>query len=224
MTQSVRIVEVETLTPTVRRYVVEKPDGYEFTPGQATEVSIDQDETRDRKNPFTFTGRTDADTLEFVIKSYFDHENGVTRRMWDLAPGDRLLLRDVWGTIAFAGKGTFIAGGAGITPFIAILRDLRGRNALAGSTLIFSNRTEDEIILRKELEDMAREGLTLVLTVTDEPGSPLALGRVDEAFLKARVSDFSGHFYVCGPDGMVADLREVLGRLGVSPQAVVFEK
>jgi ferredoxin-NADP reductase len=49
-------------------------------------------------------------------------------------------------------------------------------------------------------------------------------GRIDRAFLKRHVSDFSQHFYVCGPDRMVADLKATLKDLGAEPDAVVFEK
>lgn len=32
---------------------MEKPDNYNFEPGQATEVSINQEKRRDEKRPFT---------------------------------------------------------------------------------------------------------------------------------------------------------------------------
>ncbi|WDR00201.1 hypothetical protein PSC71_05305 [Devosia sp. J2-20] len=37
---------------------------------------------------------------------------------------------DAWGTIQYQEPGTFIAGGAGVTPFIAILRDLQAKDTL----------------------------------------------------------------------------------------------
>jgi predicted ferric reductase len=42
-----------------------------------------------------------------------------------LKHGDELIIRDVWGAIEYKGEGVFIAGGAGVTPFIAILRQLQ---------------------------------------------------------------------------------------------------
>jgi predicted ferric reductase len=41
-----------------------------------------------------------------------------------LKHGDELIIRDVWGAIEYKGE-VFIAGGAGVTPFIAILRQLQ---------------------------------------------------------------------------------------------------
>ena len=221
MTESVRILSAEPVTHNVRRYRLEKPAGYRFEPGQATELSIDSEGYREKKNPFTFTALNDADYLEFTIKSYFDHD-GVTKKLWDLRPGDRLLLRDVWGTITYRGPGVFLAGGAGVTPFIAILRQLHMDGALKGNRLVVSNRTEKDIILRTEFENMF--GLDYLWTVTDDPKSKLLHDRIDEAFIKRYIPDLTQHFYVCGPDPMVKDLRETLARLGAKTDSVTFEK
>jgi predicted ferric reductase len=45
------------------------------------------------------------------------------KRIRKLKHGDELIIRDVWGAIEYKGEGVFIAGGAGVTPFIAILHD-----------------------------------------------------------------------------------------------------
>ena len=221
MPVSVPILQTIPVTHNVRHYRVEKPAGYRFEPGQATEVSIDKEGWRDRKRPFTFTALPEAPHLEFTIKSYHDHP-GVTDALWQLQPGDRLLLREVWGTIQYHGPGTFIAGGAGVTPFIAILRHLQAKGELVGNRLIVSNRTEADIILRREFEAMA--GLQTLWTLTDDPQSSLLQQRIDAEFLKAQVRDFSGRFYLCGPDPMVAELRETLQRLGADVASVTWEK
>lgn len=221
MTQSVRILSAEPLTHNVRRYRLEKPAGYAFEPGQATELSIDSDELRDKKRPFTFTALNHEDYLEFTIKSYFDHD-GVTKKLWDLKPGDKVILRDVWGTITYKGPGTFIAGGAGVTPFIAILRQLNQDGKLKGHRLIVSNRTDADVILREEFEGMA--GLEHLWVITDQPDTKFFRGRIDETFLKQQIGDFAQNFYLCGPDPMVNALRETLGKLGAKTEAVTFEK
>ena len=221
MAHRVRIIDTEHVTHDVRRFSFERPAGYTFEPGQATEVAIDRDGWREEKRPFTFTGLRNWDRLEFTIKIYSDHD-GVTNQLGGLKKGDALLIDDPWGTIQYKGKGAFIAGGAGVTPFIAILRDLADRNEIAGHRLIFSNRTERDIILRETWEAM--EGLDCLFIVTDQPESSLAGGRIDRDFLKLNISDFGQHFYICGPDGMVADINAALSELGAKPDALVFEK
>jgi len=92
---------------------------YTFIPGQATEISIHKEGWKDERRPFTSPASTNGPSWNFTIKSYHDHD-GVTNELSKLKPGDELILRDVWGAIAYKGEGYFIAGGAGITPFIAI--------------------------------------------------------------------------------------------------------
>jgi ferredoxin-NADP reductase len=219
--KKVRILDVEPVTHNVRRFRLERPKGYDFTPGQATDVAIDRDGWRDEKRPFTFTGLRQWDDLEFTIKIYDDHD-GVTSQLGGLKKGDALLIDDPWGTIEYKGKGTFVAGGAGITPFIAILRDLADKGEIAGNRLIFANRTEGDIILRETWEAM--EGLDSLFVVTGQKTQQFPAGPVDKAFLAGHVRDFHQHFYVCGPDAMVADVNAALKELGAEPEALVFEK
>ena len=43
MDHSVKILDIQDVTHNVRRYRFEKPQGYAFKPGQATEVSLDEE-------------------------------------------------------------------------------------------------------------------------------------------------------------------------------------
>lgn len=55
MKHFVKTISIENVTHDVLRITTEKPEHYHFTPGQATEVSINKAGWRDKKNPFTFT-------------------------------------------------------------------------------------------------------------------------------------------------------------------------
>ena len=179
-----KIISIQIITPVthdVRSYQCEKPEDYSFVPGQATEVSINKDKWKEEKRPFTFTSLNDAPYLEFTIKSYEDHD-GVTNELSHLQKGDQLIVRDVWGAIEYKGPGYFIAGGAGITPFIAILRKLKEDNALDGNVLFFSNKTDNDIILKDELKDML--GDSAVFVVTNDINTQHFSGHINEAFLK----------------------------------------
>ena len=161
----VRILSIKDVTHNVRSYQILKPAGYRFEPGQATEVSINKSNWKDERRPFTFTSLNEWPHLEFTIKSYTDHP-GVTNELRTLIPGDELIIRDVWGAIAYKGEGYFIAGGAGITPFIAILRQLKKDNKINSNQLYFSNKTSSDIILHDELDKIL--GSNAHYIVTDE--------------------------------------------------------
>ena len=221
MEQIVRILDIHNVTHNVKQFIIEKPDGFTFTPGQATELSINQPQWEGQRNPFTFTCLTDEHYLEFTIKIYSDHP-GVTNQLGELQVGDELILREAWGAIEYKGPGYFIAGGAGITPFIAILRQLYKDGKLEDNILFFSNKTNDDIILADELKMMLGENARF--TTTQQKGGKNDHRRIDEAFLKAEISDFTKHFYVCGPDPMVAGITETLTKLGANADTIVFEK
>lgn len=221
MTHIIKIKSIENVTHNVKRFQCEKPAGYTFHPGQATEVAINKKGWEEEKRPFTFTSLTSSPDLEFTIKIYDDHK-GVTNELNSLTPGDELIVDDVWGTIEYKGPGYFIAGGAGITPFIAILRQLKKENKVEGNKLFFSNKTTRDIILKDELNDIL--GKNAIYTITNAPTNEYHSGFINEAFLKEHIDDFSRPFYLCGPPQMVAALQGCLTNLGASPDAVVFEK
>jgi ferredoxin-NADP reductase len=216
----VRIIRTEQLTHDVKRFQVEKPQGYSFIPGQATDVSVNRPDLKNKKRPFTFTGLTSAPYLEFTIKIYPSHK-GVTSEMDKLKPGDEIIIRDVWGAIAYQGKGVFIAGGAGVTPFISIFRDLQEKNEVAGNTLIFANKTKADIILEQEFQKLL--GRDFINILSDEVIDGYSHGMLSEDFLKANISDFNRKFYVCGPPPMMTAVKSQLANLGVGKNSIVVE-
>lgn len=221
MEQIVKILAANYVTHNVRRFRLEKPAGYNFIPGQATELSINIDGWRDETRPFTFTCLNDDDYLEFTIKTYTDHD-GVTNQLSKVKEGDELIIRDVWGAIEYKGAGYFIAGGAGITPFLAILRQLNKDGAIGDNRLIFSNKTDKDIILSDELKSML--GANAHFIITDQKDSMYDQRHINAEFLKAEIKEFSKHFYICGPDAMVTELSGILGQLGADSDSVVFER
>ena len=221
MAHKLAISKIEDVTHDVRQFTFEKPEGFAFTPGQAAEVGIDRDGWRDAGNPFTFTALPGWDELQFTIKIYPEHD-GLTEQIGTLKVGDSFIVGEPWGTIEYKGKGTFIAGGAGVTPFIAILRMLRERGELSGHRLIFANKREEDIILRDEFDAMP--GLETIHVLSEEDKSGFEHGLVDKAMLERLVGNTAQHFYVCGPDPMIESVNDALKQLGADPHALVFEQ
>ncbi|MFT3885090.1 MAG: flavodoxin reductase [Flavobacteriales bacterium] len=218
---TVRILDTEFITPDVKRFIVEKPKGYTWTPGQATDVALDQDGWRDQQRPFTFTSLPSARTLEFIIKLY-DERGGVTRQLGLAHKGDALLLGEPFGAITYQGPGFFFAAGAGITPFVAIFRDLHKRKELAGNTLLYSNKTADDVILDEELTRML--GRRFLKLFTRQRVIGFLERRIDRDTVVRLVQDFDQKFYVCGPADFVKDINAILLELGAKADSLVFEQ
>ena len=217
----VKIINVESVVARVFKIRTEKPKGYQYIPGQATDVALQYDGWMNEKRPFTFTSLPADNYLEFTIKTYPDHE-GVTKRIATVGVGDEFEIGDAWGAIEYKGEGVFIAGGAGLTPFLAILRDLQQKGSLGHNQLFFSNQYEDEIIAFDELKSILGGRFKNVITKQKDPELPT--GRIDEEFLKNNITDFSQNFYVCGPPAFTSAIKKILTNLGAKPDTLVFEK
>ncbi len=222
-----RLVHREAAAKNVHLYVIEKPVGFTFRPGQAVELSIDEEQWRGDKHPFTITSLPSNPRLEFIIKSYPVAKNpehdGMTEHLGrDIEVNDRVLFEDAWGAIEYRGAGVFIAGGAGITPFVAILRQLEQDKQIDGNQLFFSNRVEEEVFLHGELSRML--GRNAIFTLTRQKHRNYESGRIDRNWLESRVDNFDQPFYLCGPPPMVEELSKTLQSLGAEANSLVFEK
>ncbi|GAB4291941.1 MAG: hypothetical protein Kow0098_11620 [Ignavibacteriaceae bacterium] len=216
----VKILAIENVTHDVKSLRLEKPKGYSFIPGQATDVAINKPGLTDQKRSFTFTSLNKWDYLEFTIKIYNDH-NGVTKEIGKLKPGEELIIDDPWGAISYKGEGIFIAGGAGVTPFIAILRELDSKNQIGNNKLIFANKTEADIIRKDEFEKMLNKNFINILS--HQKSDKYHFGFITEEFLKSVFINLNRYFYLCGPDPMIESVEKILMDLNVDKSYIVKE-
>jgi cytochrome-b5 reductase len=211
----------EVVTHDVQRLLLTRPDGLAWQPGQGIELAIDQDDWRDQGRPFTPTSLLEDRILELTIKRY-PEADGVTVALHGLEPGAGLLLSEPFGTITYQGPGTFIAAGAGVTPFLGILRRLAKDGALAGHRLLLSNKRARDVICVQELLYYLGEDLVLNFSREDQPER--RGGRMDIDYLQANLGDRDGHCYVCGPEGFVEAMNAALLRLGIPEERLVYER
>ncbi len=217
--QRLKILNTHYITHNVKRFVLEKPSDFEYTPGQSAHISINQPGWEDQIRPFTFASLQHWDYLEFIIKIYPDHK-GVTLQLDKLNAGAELLLHDVFGTIQYKGPGIFIAAGTGITPFIAIFRALFESGNLRNLALLYSNKTKDDIILQDELTTMLGPAYRNVFTREGVIG--FRERRIDRKFLIETIGGFESRFYVCGPKNFTEEICDALISLGANPEYLII--
>lgn len=217
---NVRVLAIDSLTHDVLQIRTEKPGGYEFVPGQATEVSIRKEYWEKEKRPFSFTGLPGDGYLEFIIKTYPAH-HGLTNQLQQLKPGEELVINEVWGAIRYEGPGIFIAGGAGITPFISIFRQLARKSKIRGNRLIYANKRKADIILENELKSLLGDDMINVLS--EELLPSYRYGFVNREILSESLEGWKGKVYVCGPPVMMDTVLFNLSELGVGDHSIVAE-
>lgn len=220
MSHTVEILMSEFVTHDVKRLLVTRPEGFQYKPGQAVTLAVNETGWSQAERPFTPTNLGDDRILEFTIKGYPDRQ-GVTHKLHSLEPGSQLLMSDAFGVLTYQGPGWFIAGGAGITPMMAMLRSLAAQNRLAGHGLIFANRTPDDIICEKEFRHYL--GNRCIYLCEQASNSTYPEGRIDQNFLATHIDDVNQHFYTCGPPPFDKAVQSALKELGATPERLVFE-
>ena len=216
----VRVISVRNLTHDVLEIRTEKPKDYAFIPGQATELALNRKGWEEEKRPFTFTGIPSDEYLEFIIKVYPSH-HGMTNALSDISIRDSLIIGEPWGAIRYRGKGLFIAGGAGITPFISIFRQLANEKKLAGNKLLFANKTRSDIILESELNKLLAKDLIHILS--HEVQKEYCSGFVTGALIKESLIQNADNVYLCGPPPMMDAVMIILQDLGISQHSITLE-
>jgi NAD(P)H-flavin reductase len=219
--KQVKIISIEKATHNVFHIKTEKPKDISYLLGQAADVSINKPNWEKELRPFTFTSLPSDGYLEFYIKSYPDH-NGVTEQIGKLNPNDTLFIGEVFGDIHYKDEGIFIAGGAGITPFISILKNLEKQSKLGNNKLIFANKTSDDIIERTFFNHLLGENFINVLSQEEKVGCEY--GYITKELIKSHMDNQNTYFYICGPPPMMDAVLKQLKELGILNTKIVKEQ
>ena len=218
--QIVKIIQAFYITHDVKCFIVEKPKGFDFIPGQGVNVSINLPEWENELRAFNITCLPERNYLEFMIKIYPEH-NGVTKMLGKINAGGELILHDVFGVIIYSEPGIFIAAGTGITPFISIFRDLYKKKQMEGNALIYTNKTHYDVIIDQELKKILKKNY--LKHFTRERVIGFRENHIDRKFLIENISNFGQHFYICGPSEFVETISNYLLDLGAGANSLVIE-
>ncbi len=220
MANLIKILSKVHVTHDVIRIVAEKPPSLTYQPGQAVDVSIPTPGWEEETRPFTFTSLPEDAFIEFTIKTYPSH-HGVTEQLLGLQKGDALLIHDVFGDIHYKGKGMFIAGGAGVTPFIAIIKELQKKKDIANNKLIFANKTKADIIDEERFTTLL--GKNFINVLSEENVGGYEHGYVSAELIKKHMGEHTNYFYLCGPDPMMMAVEKHFISLGIGNDFIVKE-
>lgn len=211
-----KIIEIEKLNHNVVRIRVEKPENYNFVSGQHTMLSFTGKDGE--KRSFSINSIPSDEFLEFRIKIYPERE-GFTKKILDLKNNDDIFVDNIYGNkIRYKGKGIFLAGGMGITPFFSILKSLDEKERKKNK-LFWSNKNYEDVFLENEIKNLLGRKVKFILS--QEKKKRFLHGRIDKEFLKKNVKNVDQYFYVCGKPFFVKDIKETLKEMGVAEEKIV---
>ena len=126
-----------------------------------------------------------------------------------------------------------MAAGSGITPILSQIRHILQSEPRSSFTLFYVNKTSASIMFKEALQDLKdqyMERFRLFNLLTQEPvDAELFHGRLDadrcRALIAAGMFDPSATdgVFLCGPEAMILDCRDVLQQAGMPEGTVHFE-
>jgi len=230
-----RVAQVFDETPEVRTFRLVSTDGprlpFDFLPGQYLNLTLAIDGRKVRRSYTIASPPTQVGYCELTIKR---EDRGLSsRHLHDTVKAGSLL--DVLaptGRFTFtgteAGSVVLIAGGVGITPLMAKIRYLTDLSWPGEIYLVFSVKTERDIIFRDELDALSwrHPNLRVTVTLTRENGAGWTgeRGRITPTMLARVVPEIAARrVHICGPTEMTDPTRQMLLGLGVLEAAIRVE-
>jgi ferredoxin-NADP reductase len=208
----------------VKSFRFPKPSSLNYTPGQFMFVSIKTDEGEKRKHFTISSSPSEKDFIEFT-KKLTGHP--FSNALDALRVGDWAKIDSPYGDFTFSGefqKVGMLTGGIGITPLRSMCKYCTDMKLDCKITLLYSNRTEKDIVFRGELEIMQKQNTNLkVIFIVDEPSGSWSghTGRINAEIVRKEMPDYlERHFYTCGPPAMVGAMDDLLTSLRVSEEQI----
>jgi ferredoxin-NADP reductase len=228
------VVEVRPETDRVVTLALEVPDWDGHLPGQHVDVRLTAEDGYRAERAYSIASSPDGGRIELAVERLEDGEVS-PYLAGELRPGDQLELRGpVGGYFVWEpGRGgplLLVAGGSGVAPLMAMVRYRAATGREVPARLLYSSRTEEDVIFREELERLAEAGdgltVTHALTRAQPPGWAGYARRIDAVMLE-EVGWRPGErplIYVCGPTRLVEAVAGDLVALGHDPVRVKTER
>ncbi len=166
-------------------------------------------------HPFTVSAVGASGEIQVGVKALGD----CTQKIQSIEPGVMARVHGAFGNFLAdrpSSPQLWVAGGIGITPFLA---QIRAGLLKQQTLLLYLYRAEADAAFMDEIKAIAGRdpNLSLRAVATGNDVPDLALLLPDAAALTQH------DCYLCGPPGMVAGLRKALSLKGITPRHVHFE-
>lgn len=212
--QIATVAEVKAETGTVRSVCFDLPKFVPHLPGQHYNVRLTAPDGYSAQRSYSIASSPlDAGRIELSVERLMDGE--VSPYLTEeLVVGDQLELRGpIGGYFVWRDERPIllVGGGSGVVPLMAILRHRRRAAPEVPMRLLYSARTQEEVLYADELGEETTVRLSRVH------------GRID-AEAVANVAFDSGLAFICGSNGFVDAASEHLMAVGYTAEQIKTER
>jgi ferredoxin-NADP reductase len=213
------VKEIIPRTYNVTSFRFPRPAELNYKAGQFFFVTLKAD-GKELSKHFSFSSSpTEKTHIEFTKKL---SDSDFSAALKGLKEGDWARIDAPYGKFTFEGeheKIGLLGGGIGITPFMGICKYCTDMRLDTKVTLLYGNRTEKDIVFRKELEALQEQNVNLkvVFTLNEaDSGWQGATGFITADMIKREIPDYKETvFYTCGPPAMVEVMEKLVVQLGL---------
>ncbi len=234
--QIATVKSIHPETPEVKTFTLQLPDWTPHRPGQHYDIRLTAPDGYQAQRSYSIASEPERHgeidlTVERIedgeVSSYLDEV---------VVPGDQLEVRGpiggyfVW-EASLGGPLLLIAGGSGVVPLMAVLRHHARVGSSIPARLLYSARSEKDIIYKDELSQLSAKSYGLAriyytLTRSQPQGWTGYTRRIDRQILVDILGTLEGtpKTYICGPTLMVESASNLLVELGFDPNSIKTER
>ena len=117
-----------------------------------------------------------------------------------------------------------IAGGSGITPFMSLAWAILEGTYDCNLTVFYSVKTEEDIIFKKEIEEInkKKKNVKFIVTLTREEKEGYLHGHLTREMLEPYIKEFNT-VLMCGPKELYRSMNELLNEFNIPRKSVHYE-
>lgn len=222
-----KIIDIIKRTHDVKSFRFQRPEGFDYKPGQYILVSLNVEDSVITKAFSLSSSPTEKDHIEFTKKLTGHPFSNVLDTM---KIGNSAVINGPFGKMTFEGeysKVALLSGGIGVTPMISICKYCTDMHIDTDIVLIYTNRAEEDLAFMKELDEMmhSNSNFRIIYTLTRATESWTGYReRIHENLILREVPDYKErHFYICGSPEMVHSMEEMLTSMVVPEDKIKKE-
>src|SRR3569832_1335416 len=231
--QIATIEAIRLETPTVKTFVLRLPEWTRHRAGQHYDLRLTADDGYQAQRSYSIASEPEFEgAIELTFERIDDGE--VSTYLHDIATiGDRVEVRGPIGGYFVWDRGgplLLIGGGSGVVPLMAMLRHRKAAGGTGTARLLYSARTDSDLIYRDELEGLATDGSGLEILLALTRGAPSGWTgfsrRIDADMLRTAVGRLGRilQVFICGPTPMVEAVANGLSEIGVPSESIRTER
>lgn len=225
-----RLIERIKRTETVESFRFAPKRKIEFLPGQFLKlIFLEHDIDNEEFNKYL--SFSSSPTKEYIEVTKRLSDSKFSRRLKNLEIGDELLFKAPLGNCVFKDsyrKIAFLIGGIGITPVISIIEYIVNESLNTDVLLFYSNRTEDDIAFKRELDfwRFANKNIKVFYTVTacEPKDTACIIGQINKDLIMKVIKDLGERvFFIFGPPVMVDAMKNLCTELDCKRENIKIE-